>query len=293
MYYGKNVLSKFPEKFVFSLNDADADALIPGVSVAALTGNTVYYTDSVKDTCQVKPYVFPEIEDLAWFVSAEPAKKAYAAKEYETALRLYEELAEKGFARAQFECGWIYYNGKGTPPNLEAALRWFEKAAALEHKDAQFRCAQMYYNGEGTAPNQAKALHWYEKAAMQGHKDAQFECGKLYHHGKGVAHDIGKAVDWFQKAAQQGIVKAMYNLAVMYYNGDGMPTDMKAAYTWFEQAANRNHVKAQYKCAEMLYNGDVPKNREQARMWLQRVASQDADLELQWKARANLARSEM
>ena len=293
MYYGENVLSKFPEKFVFSLNDADADALIPGVSVAALTGNTVYYTDSVKDTCQVKPYVFPEIEDLAWFVSAEPAKKAYAAKEYETALRLYEELAEKGFARAQFECGWIYYNGKGTPPNLEAALRWFEKAAALEHKDAQFRCAQMYYNGEGTAPNQAKALHWYEKAAMQGHKDAQFECGKLYHHGKGVAHDMGKAVDWFQKAAQQGIVKAMYNLAVMYYNGDGMPTDMKAAYTWFEQAANRNHVKAQYKCAEMLYNGDVPKNRERARMWFQRVASQYADLELQWKARAILARSEM
>nr|WP_300768955.1 tetratricopeptide repeat protein [uncultured Acetatifactor sp.] len=141
----------------------------------------------------MKPYVFPEIEDLAWFVSAEPAKKAYAAKEYETALRLYEELAEKGFARAQFECGWMYYNGKGTPPNLEAALRWFEKAAALEHKDAQFRCAQMYYNGEGTAPNQAKALHWYEKAAMQGHKDAQFECGKLYHHGKGVAHDMGKA----------------------------------------------------------------------------------------------------
>lgn len=104
---------------------------------------------------------------------------------------------------------------------------------------------------------------------------------------------MGKAVDWFQKAAQQGIVKAMYNLAVMYYNGDGMPTDMKAAYTWFEQAANRNHVKAQYKCAEMLYNGEVPKNREQARMWLQRVASQDADLELQWKARAILSRSEM
>lgn len=104
---------------------------------------------------------------------------------------------------------------------------------------------------------------------------------------------MGKAVDWFQKAAQQGIVKAMYNLAVMYYNGDGMPTDMKAAYTWFEQAANRNHVKAQYKCAEMLYNGDVPKNREQARMWLQRVASQDANLELREKAKANLSRSEM
>ncbi len=80
----------------------------------------------------------------------------------------------------------------------------------------------------------------------------------------------------------------MYNLAVVFYHAEGVPTI--TAYTWFEKAANSGHVKAQYKCAEMLYNGDVPKNREKARMWLQRVASQNADLELQNKARANLAR---
>ena len=64
MYFGENILAKFPERFVFSLNDSDAESLIEGVSVTSLRDNTVYYTDSVKNTFQLKPYVFPDIDDL-------------------------------------------------------------------------------------------------------------------------------------------------------------------------------------------------------------------------------------
>ena len=64
MYYGENVLSKFPNRFIFSLNESDADSLIDGVSLSSLRNNMVYYTDHVRNTFQVKPYIIPDLKEL-------------------------------------------------------------------------------------------------------------------------------------------------------------------------------------------------------------------------------------
>lgn len=64
MYYGENVLTKFPERMIFSLGANDADNLIENVSVAGLRDNTVYYTDGVKNTFQLKPYITPSPREL-------------------------------------------------------------------------------------------------------------------------------------------------------------------------------------------------------------------------------------
>ncbi|MBE6612156.1 MAG: cell division protein FtsK [Ruminococcaceae bacterium] len=64
MYYGENLLSRFPERVIFSLAAGDADSLIEGVSVAGLRDNTVYYTDGVKNTFQLKPYTIPEPDEI-------------------------------------------------------------------------------------------------------------------------------------------------------------------------------------------------------------------------------------
>ena len=64
MYFGDNVLSKFPERYIFSLNDNDAGMLADGVSLSGLRNNTVVFTDSVRRTFQMKPYVFPDPEVL-------------------------------------------------------------------------------------------------------------------------------------------------------------------------------------------------------------------------------------
>ena len=68
MYYGVNVLSRFPERIIFSLGANDADNLIENVSVAGLRDNTVYFTDGVKNTFQLKPYVTPKPDELKEFV---------------------------------------------------------------------------------------------------------------------------------------------------------------------------------------------------------------------------------
>lgn len=69
MYYGENVLTKFPERIIFSLGANDADSLVENVSVTSLRDNTVYFTDGVKNTFQMKPYITPKEDELQSFFS--------------------------------------------------------------------------------------------------------------------------------------------------------------------------------------------------------------------------------
>ena len=75
MYYGENILPKFQERFIFSLNDNEADFLGNGISVDKLRENIVYYTDSVKNTFQIKPYVFPSKNELKEFLDKRIEKR--------------------------------------------------------------------------------------------------------------------------------------------------------------------------------------------------------------------------
>jgi hypothetical protein len=70
MHYGENVLSKFPERIIFSLGNNDSDYLIDGVSVSGLRDNTVYFSDGVKTAFQFKPYTMPEVPELAEFIKS-------------------------------------------------------------------------------------------------------------------------------------------------------------------------------------------------------------------------------
>ena len=70
MFYGSQILPKFPERIIFSLNDSDADNLIDGVSVSNLRENTVYFTDGIKNTFQLKPYIMPPVPELDQFVTS-------------------------------------------------------------------------------------------------------------------------------------------------------------------------------------------------------------------------------
>jgi hypothetical protein len=81
MYYGENLLSKFPERIIFSLGANDADNLIENVSVSGLRENTVYFTDGVKNTFQMKPYVAPSIKEIQGILDCTSLEKGENAGE--------------------------------------------------------------------------------------------------------------------------------------------------------------------------------------------------------------------
>lgn len=127
---------------------------------------------------------------------------AYENSEFDLALRIFLKVAEQGNDDAQWQCGLMYYHGKGTAVNKAKALYWYEEAAKQGNDDAQYKCGRMHYLGEGTAVNKAKALYWFEKAAEQGVAWAQLGSGAMYDLGEGTAKNVSKARYWLQKAAQ-------------------------------------------------------------------------------------------
>ena len=133
---------------------------------------------------------------------------AYKRQDYATALKIFSELANQGYADAQNNLGFMYENGQGVAKDYRQALLWYQKAVSQEHIDAQYNLGFMYANGLGVAQDYRQALLWYQKAASQGHIDAQYNLGFMYADGLGVAQDFKQARFWFEKAAAQGNVKA-------------------------------------------------------------------------------------
>ena len=54
---------------------------------------------------------------------------AYEAGDYKTAFNEFKPFAEQGDAYAQFNLGFMYYNGQGVLQDHKEAVKWFTKAA--------------------------------------------------------------------------------------------------------------------------------------------------------------------
>jgi uncharacterized protein len=80
-------------------------------------------------------------------MSAGPLEDVAAAclrKDFATALRLVQPLADKGVAYAQYNLGVMYQNGQGVPQNYTEALKWFRLAANQGYGPAQSSLGFMF-----------------------------------------------------------------------------------------------------------------------------------------------------
>jgi uncharacterized protein len=140
------------------------------------------------------------------------ATAAIHRKDYPTAVRLLEPLAQRGDAAAQLRLGLLYYHGHGVRESDAAALQWFERAARQGLVEAQFHLGNMYAYGLATLPPDTDAhrlaAQWYFEAARSGHAEAQYSLGILFLTGTGVQQDAGEARQWITRAAAQGHVDA-------------------------------------------------------------------------------------
>jgi TPR repeat protein len=130
---------------------------------------------------------------------------AAALGDYETALALWQPLAEAGHVDAQFNLGLMYDNGTGVPRDLETAAAWYRRAAEAGDRAAQSYLGEMYARGQGVEQSFEKAVQWYEKAALRGDAPAQYNLGILYASGKGVPLDDVYAFAWLSVAQAGGL----------------------------------------------------------------------------------------
>ena len=91
-------------------------------------------------------------------------------EDYEAAIPLLREAAEKGDATGQLELGNCYYNGLGIEKDDQEAVKYYQLSAEQGVPVAMFAYGDCYYLGNGVEQDLKKASEWYQKALSAGYE---------------------------------------------------------------------------------------------------------------------------
>lgn len=144
-------------------------------------------------------------------------------------------------------------------PSYSEALVQRAKSGDAE---AQYDLGWVYYEGEGVIQDYKEAVKWFRLAAEQGDAPAQCSLGYMYGNGDGVIQDYKEAAKWCRLAAEQGDASAQHNLGWMYGKGEGVIQDYKESYFWFLIATANGHEDAK-KGREILVKELSKQQKEQ------------------------------
>ena len=148
---------------------------------------------------------------LAASVSAGNSKDglhAYDSADYDTALAIWQPLAEAGDAESQYGLGMMYGNGFGVMMDDALALKWYGLAAEQGHANAQLNLGVMYQNGWGVEPNEEQAINYYAMAAEQGSAEAMLALGRHFSMDFSESYDPVEAYKWYSLAAKLNEIDA-------------------------------------------------------------------------------------
>ena len=105
------------------------------------------------------------------------AIEAYAAKDYQTAYKLFLPLAENGDPYAQYGLAKMYEQGDNGDLSYAKAYEWYQKAANQDYGIAQNNLGLLYLNGQGIQENHRLAKRWFtvacENRCSEGCKNLQ------------------------------------------------------------------------------------------------------------------------
>jgi uncharacterized protein len=151
-------------------------------------------------TLQFGCAVFVLVAATAWAGALEDGEAAYRDREYAKAAELWQPLAEKGDAAAQYNLGTLFAEGKGVEHDDAKAFVWFHRAADQGNAAAQYNVGASYAEGAGVEKSDVNAAKWFHRAADQGMPFAQLNLGLLYASGSGVTQDNVEALKWLEIA---------------------------------------------------------------------------------------------
>ncbi|MAZ02135.1 MAG: hypothetical protein CMN56_03260 [Sneathiella sp.] len=196
------------------------------------------------------------------------------------AVAIWEELARKGDAKAQYNLSVMYDQGRGVEPDSVTAHFWNKKARAANYPPAIHNHALTLL----AAKEEAAAISLLEKSAENNFAPSQYTLGKMYSYGIGVKEDAARAFGYIRLAAEAGLPAAQYNLGKAYRDGYGTEADNVASVEWFEKSALQGHGRAQEKLATRYGKGEgVPQNDVEALKWAILAAREEIIEAAEWE----------
>lgn len=131
------------------------------------------------------------------------------------------QQCEANNAKACYDLGVAYVNGKGVPTNQKKAFELFQKACDLGSAYGCFGVGSLYSSGTGVAKDLSKAFSLLKKACDMGWAKACYNVGSYYYDGTGVKKDINAAKNYSKKACSMGDQRGCKNYKIMLRQGGG------------------------------------------------------------------------
>ncbi len=214
-------------------------------------------------------------------VTFEDGYEAYERGDFYQARIIWEAVGNQGDARALYNLGTLYAEGRGVNISLSNAEDYWNRAADAGNVRAMHNLALAHITSasaldqDEAATEYAEALRWLEQAAADGFANSQYTLGKMYQYGLEVPQSFARAVEYYHAAADQGFANAQYNLGKAYRDGMGVERDEEQAIFYFTQAAENGHARAQNRLATRYARGDgVPQDDVTALYWATLAARQ-------------------
>jgi localization factor PodJL len=254
-----------------------------------IEGDTVASTDEPVDGTprsvrQAEPVrtaaIAEEAAPIEEEVVAEPAAPLIQPVPAEAGPLALRQAAEQGDAKALFEVGSRYAEGRGVKENMAEAAKWYERSAELGLAPAQYRIGNFYEKGMGVERDAAKAKTWYQMAAEQGNASAMHNLAVLFAMGAGGTTDNDSAGRWFLEAAELGVRDSQFNLGILAAKGIGMEQNLEESYKWFALVAKAGDKDAAVKrdeIANALRPEQLTKARAATELWKARPVKPEAN----------------
>lgn len=145
----------------------------------------------------------------------EDALAAEKRDDYTASAALWQQLAEKGDAEAQYKIGMQYWTGRGIKDDREEAERWLMKSADQNYAPAE----------EHFGRNLPYTIYRHQLKQLSG-IDLRRESEK-----------------WFLRAVEHGGAEEQLSLALFYLDY-GSPSIQKKGYEWAFKAAESGNLNA-------------------------------------------------
>ena len=130
-------------------------------------------------------------------------------------LKILQEKANSGDARAQYELGLWWIKKVIDEKNYLKAATWFKLAAIQGLKEAQYSLGVLYDAGVGMEKDENQAFLWYHAAASNHHPMAQFNIAHFYLEREDGKENFESALHWFELASKNGLDEAAHNVSIL------------------------------------------------------------------------------
>lgn len=156
------------------------------------------------------------------FVSYLKGMKAYAAKEYDSALKDFKVVEKAKISNGKVMTAAIMANPAYAKTNVKKGVKMLTDAAKTDAQ-AMYLLGSLYEAGKGVEKDMATAFKYTKESADKGYGPAMCALADMYYEGRGVDQDYEKAVEWYAAANAQGQLteNAAKRYASCYENGWG------------------------------------------------------------------------